>query len=76
LIELTNASFEHADQAQITTLRMNAELMDLLIDLFGEDNLVELERGLNFIERIKWFSDRFYSKVSILNYRYFNLNVI
>jgi hypothetical protein len=43
---------------------MNAELMDLLIDLFGEDNLVELERELNFIERIKWFSDRFYSKVN------------
>jgi hypothetical protein len=38
--------------------------MDLLIDLFGEDNLTELENSLGFIERIKWFSERFYAKVS------------
>ena len=66
LIELTIASFEQADQSKIETLQLNAELMDLLIDIFGEDNLLDLEINLNFIERIKWFSDKFYSKVSWL----------
>ena len=62
LIELTIGSFELCDQSNILSLRLNAELMDLLIDLFGEDNLLDLEASLGFIERIKWFSERFYAK--------------
>jgi hypothetical protein len=63
LIELTVGSFELADQTRLETLRLNAELMDLLIDLFGEDNLIDIERDLSFIDRIMFFSDRFYGKV-------------
>lgn len=63
LIELIGASFELNDQNTIQSLKLNAELIDLLIDLFSEDNLQPLEVNLNFLERIKYFSDRFYSKV-------------
>ncbi|CAF0707124.1 unnamed protein product [Brachionus calyciflorus] len=62
LMELTVGSFELADQNNLETLRLNAELMDVIIDLFGEDNLGDLERNLNFIERIKYFNEKFYAK--------------
>lgn len=63
LIELTAASFDTGDQASVESLRLNAELLDVIIDLFGEDNLGDVETSLNFIERIRTFSEKFYSKV-------------
>lgn len=63
LIELTAVSFELEDQSSVESLRLNAELLDVIIDLFGEDNLTEVETNLNFIQRIKSFCENFYTKV-------------
>ncbi|RNA14633.1 hypothetical protein BpHYR1_029984 [Brachionus plicatilis] len=62
IVELTVASFDLTDRSKIDTLRFNAEMMDMVVDLFGEDNLFELEQSLNFIEKIKYFSENFYSQ--------------
>lgn len=59
---MTSASFQYPDQQKLETLRLNAELMDLLIDLFSEDNMIELEASLGFVDKIKVISDMFYSK--------------
>lgn len=64
LIELAIGSFELGDQNSLETLRLNAEILDLIIDLFGEDSLAGLEKSLNFIEKIKWFNEKFYAKVN------------
>jgi hypothetical protein len=37
----------------------------MLIDLFGEDNMSDLEVSLNFIQRMSSFSDAFYANVSL-----------
>ncbi len=50
----------------IKSLKLNAELIDFLIDLFSEDNLKELELNLNFIEKIQLFSEKFYFKYKTL----------
>lgn len=63
LIELTSGSFEFGNQTSMESLRLNSELLDVLIDLFGEDNLSDLEVNLGFIEKIKSFSEKFYTKV-------------
>lgn len=60
---MTIGSFDLTDRSKIETLRFNAEMMDMIIDLFGEDNLFELEQSLNLVERIKYFSENFYSQV-------------
>lgn len=65
LLELITASFELNDQTTIQSLKLNAELLDLLIDLFSEDNLKELETSISFIKKIKYFSDKFYAKVNL-----------
>lgn len=65
LLELTSATFEVMDQSKIETLVLNSELLDLLIDLFGDDNLKALEDALNFKQRIKSFSEQFYYKYKI-----------
>ena len=64
-MELISSSFEINDQTTIKSLKLNAELIDLLIDLFSEDNLISIEVNLNFVEKIKLFSDKFYQKVII-----------
>lgn len=66
LMELTTASFNLYDQNNVTSasLRLNAELLDVIIDLFGEDNLADVEASLNFMERIQSFSEKFYARVS------------
>jgi hypothetical protein len=66
LIDLISASFELNDQMSIKSLKLNAELIDFLIDLFSEDNLKELELNLNFIEKIQLFSEKFYFKYKTL----------
>ena len=63
LLELTSASFEFGDENSVESLRLNAELIDVIIDVFGEDNLGDIEKSLEFIGKIKVFCDRFYSKV-------------
>ena len=64
LLEVTAASFELNDQTSVDTLVLNAELLDLVIDLFGEDNLASLEASLNFNSRMQSFGEKFYSKVN------------
>ena len=64
MLEITSASFELSDQTSVDTLVLNAELLDLVIDLFGEDNLADLEASLNFAARIQSFGEKFYSKVN------------
>lgn len=63
LLEMAVVSFESGDQTSPDLFRLNAELLDVLIDLFGEDCLADVEKSLNFVERIKSLSERFYSKV-------------
>lgn len=63
IIELTIGSFDLTDRSKIETLRFNAEMMDMIIDLFGEDDLSEFEKNLNFLDKIKYFSENFYSQV-------------
>ena len=45
------------------SFRLNAELLDVVIDLFGEDNLHQIECELDFIQRIQDFREKFYTKV-------------
>lgn len=66
IIELTVGSFDLTDRSKIETLRFNAEMMDMIMDLFAEDNLYELEKNLNFLDRIKYFCENFYSQVIYL----------
>ncbi len=64
LIELCTASFSGLmDQNKVETLVVNAELLDLVIDIFGEDCLGQLETLLRFKERIQGYSEQFYNKV-------------
>ncbi len=66
LIELCEASFSVLmDQSKIETLVVNAELLDLVIDIFGEDCLGQLEDSIRFRERIQVYSENFYSKVRL-----------
>ena len=62
LLELASASL-NANQL-LERLRLSAEFLDMLIDLFGEDNMTDLEVSLNFIQRMSTFSDAFYANVS------------
>lgn len=62
-MELTVATFEIMDQSKIETLKLNAVLLDFMIDLFSEDSLRLLEVQINLIDRMKYFSEKFYSKV-------------
>lgn len=65
LLELTSATFSTLmDQSAIETFVLNAELLDLVIDFFGDDNLTGIEEALNFKERIRGYSEQFYIKVS------------
>lgn len=64
LIEIADASFAIQNLDEIESLRLNSELLDLVIDLFGEDNLGELEKSLNFMEKIRDFGVKFYIKVT------------
>ena len=62
-MELTIATFDLMDQGKIETLKLNAVLLDFMIDLFSEDSLRLLEVQINLIDRMKYFSEKFYSKV-------------
>ena len=67
LIQLTAASFaalESKAASESSSLRLNAELLDALIDCFAEDNVAEVEASLNLVARMRTFSDAFYAKVS------------
>ncbi len=65
LLELTATSFAlPSTQVKLSeSLRLNAELLDALIDCFSEDNLSDIEANLNFVQRVRTFSDAFYAKV-------------
>ena len=66
LLELTSATFstELMDQSKLETFVLNAELLDLVVDFFGDDNLKQIEESLNLKERIRGYSEKFYNKVS------------
>ena len=66
LIELTSASFQCQNDDH-SVLKLNAELLDLIIDLFSEDCLKDLEIKMGFIQKMKQFSDLFYSSFKTLN---------
>ena len=48
---------------EIDLLRLNAEFLDSIIDLFGDENLTDIELSLNFNQKIKSLGENFYSKV-------------
>jgi len=56
IFDLTNIS-------DISCLRLNAEFLDSVIDLFADENLSHVEKSLNFIEKIQLLGEKFYTKV-------------
>jgi hypothetical protein len=56
--------FELKTISNIDCLRLNAEFFDSIIDLFADENLSEVERNLNFLEKIQILGEKFYSKVN------------
>ena len=63
MLEIAEIMFDLSNLSEIDVLRLNAEFLDSIIDLFGDENLADIERSLNFYEKIQALGEKFYSKV-------------
>jgi len=64
LLEVSSMMFDLANLSYVDCLRLNAEFLDSIIDLFSDENLNQVEKNLNFMEKIQLLGEMFYSKVS------------
>ena len=64
MLEVSSMMFDLANLSHVDCLRLNAEFLDSIIDLFSDENLNQVEKNLNFMEKIQLLGEKFYSKVS------------
>ena len=65
--------FDMNDLSDIDGLRLGAEFLDSIIDLFGDEKLDQVERELNFLQKIQILGEKFYTKVNSYCFFFYNL---
>ena len=52
-------------QVETNNIRVAAEMLDCIIDLFSEDNLKDVENQLHLVSKMKEFYEKYMQMVSL-----------